>query len=94
MASLWTHHQELTDGEGKCSVPMWAGGCPAGFCDASAYGNQTADGKQRYDGYVMALACYRHGGPKKEALAADLCEHGKGRTDYCQSCGRIEGTAP
>ena len=40
MASLSQHHQSLNNGVGKCSVPMWMGGCPAGFCDEPAYGKQ------------------------------------------------------
>ena len=70
------HHHELTDGVGKCSVPMWAGGCPAGFCDEPAYGEpepsetyrlggygeiRREDG--RYAGYVPGLACWNHAGP-------------------------------
>jgi len=76
MAATMKHHRELTDGVGKCSVPMWSGGCPAGFCDEPAYGERPdspmvyhsgkghdvrADGK--YDGYVPGLACPMHGGP-------------------------------
>jgi len=78
MASMNRHHQTLDEnGEGKCSVPMWSGGCPSGFCDAPAYGDRPAcrsyynhaaqeemrlDG--RYNGYVPGLACHAHGGPK------------------------------
>lgn len=75
MSTLNSHHKELTDGVGKCSVPMWSGGVPAGFCDAVAYGPQLP-GQQRYgnwdhsygsmrwvDGYCSGLACYAHGGP-------------------------------
>ncbi len=77
MATLSKHHRELdAEGRGKCSVPMWMGGCPSGFCDAEAYGERPkcqelrdgytgrpfrVDGK--YDGYVPALACPAHGGP-------------------------------
>ena len=75
MSALWGHHRRLTNGVGKCSVPMWMGGCPAGFCDAPAYGERPpspeyhnaygdrfrADGK--YSGYVPGLACVGHGGP-------------------------------
>lgn len=61
---------------GRCSVPMWADGLPAGTCNEKAYGvrphsrmwmNHAAgrmmreDG--RYDGYVPGLACPSHGGP-------------------------------
>lgn len=78
MSSLSDHHRELKDGVGKCSVPMWAGGCPNGFCDEDAYGERPEcgtwynhaigeemrdDGK--YAGYVPALACPGHGGPDK-----------------------------
>ena len=71
------HHQELTNGVGKCSVPMWCCGLPAGFCDNEAYGERP-QGKtiRRWDGfeyredglyadYVPGLACPIHGGPKK-----------------------------
>ena len=75
MATLCKWHTELTDGAGKCSVPMWSGGCPAGFCDEPAYGEQEP-GQERYGewnhargrfspGYCGGLACYRHGGPKE-----------------------------
>lgn len=63
MAVGQKHHRTLTDGVGKCSVPMWMGGCPAGFCDQPAYGEPTTHGQLRYEQYVPALACWRHGGP-------------------------------
>ncbi len=67
---LSSHHQNLTDGIGKCSVPMWMGGCPAGFCDKDAYGTETPAARDRHMRpntylYVPALACPRHGGPKE-----------------------------
>ncbi len=76
MATMSKHHQELTDGVGKCSVPMWMNGLPAGFCDEPAYGvppkteyyrdsqghMARVDGK--YHGYVPGLACRGHGGPE------------------------------
>ncbi len=79
MACMNRHHEELTDGEGRCSVPMWSGGCPAGFCDAPAFGRRPdspmsrdyegrsfrADG--RYSGYIPGLACPIHGGPNRPA---------------------------
>lgn len=78
MARLSDHHRTLINGIGKCSVPMWQCGCPAGFCDEPAYGERPA-GKQfrdaytgelkrldgRYNGYVPGLACPGHGGPTK-----------------------------
>lgn len=74
---LSKHHEELNElGEGKCSVPMWSMGAPAGFCDQPAYGVRppcreffniyTQDMRRedgRYSGYVPALACPGHGGP-------------------------------
>jgi hypothetical protein len=73
------HHKKLTNGVGKCSVPMWRGGMPAGFCDEPAYGMRPpcvsikngkgemirVDGK--YSGYAPFLACPAHGGPEKPA---------------------------
>ena len=67
-------HEELdASGVGRCGVPMWMDGLPAGFCDEPAYGNQEA-GQTRYGewqrgrflpGYSSALTCYNHGGPKQ-----------------------------
>lgn len=75
MSTISKHHKELTNGVGKCSVPMWMGGLPAGFCDNEAYGERPKGNK--YDGYVPALACPIHGGPeKKQALnLCDFCEN-------------------
>lgn len=77
MSRIGKQHEEVDEnGIGMCSVPMWMGGSPAGFCDNPAYGfptksprifnygimrEQRLDGK--YDGYVPALACPGHGGP-------------------------------
>ena len=64
-------------GEGRCSVPMWCMGLPAGFCDEPAYGTRPEcrmwrdvhSGEMmredlRYSGYVPHLACPMHGGPR------------------------------
>jgi hypothetical protein len=77
VSALSKWHREVDEmGEGKCSVPMWSGGCPDGFCDRPAYGEPPPgktirrwDGYEyredgRYAGYVPALACVAHGGPK------------------------------
>lgn len=64
MAVCSKYHKELTNGVGKCSVPMWCNGVPAGFCDEPAFGEQTEKGKRRYTDYAPYLACLRHGGPK------------------------------
>ena len=83
MARLSRHHEVLTDGIGKCSVPVWIGGCPAGFCDEPAYGKQE-EGQMRhggwyrtprvwFPGYCAGLACYAHGGPKAyETRSSDV----------------------
>lgn len=76
MSQTSKHHHQLTNGVGKCSVPMFQGGCPSGFCDKPAYGerpkcetffNHAAGERQRldlrYNGYVPGLACEDHGGP-------------------------------
>ena len=76
------HHRTLNDqGEGKCSVPAWIMGMPAGFCDEPAYGkpvpsktyrvaytNELRRFDGRYSGYVPALACPGHGGPRVRAF--------------------------
>lgn len=82
MARLSEHHTTLTDGVGKCSVPMWSGGCPDGFCDEPAYGNyiegatfrdgytgevRRTDGK--WLGYATGLCCPRHSGPKPDTAS-------------------------
>lgn len=61
---------------GKCSVPMWMGGFPAGTCGKPAFGEyipgptfrDAYTGKvERFDrkwhGYCPGLACEHHGGP-------------------------------
>lgn len=64
MVSLMEHHKRIVHGEGKCSVPMWSGGVPAGFCDLRAYGERVH--LDQYGGYVTGLACEQHGGPTLE----------------------------
>lgn len=67
MARTNRRHEEIVHGSGKCSVPMWVfPGYPAGFCDHPAFGEQTKEGRRRYDHYVPALACVHHGGPTLE----------------------------
>ncbi len=65
MAQCGKWHKEIDPavGHGKCSVPMWTNGVPAGFCDHPAYGEQTKEGKKRYNSYGF-LACRFHGGPR------------------------------
>lgn len=85
MASMSSRHKPgVPFGEGRCSVPMWCNGMPAGFCDEPAYGERPPcreyrdaygearrlDGK--YNGYVPGLACPNHGGPTREKALAEL----------------------
>ena len=69
-------HKKLKDGKGKCSVPMWCNGIPAGFCNMDAFGHRpepeyywtNSSGERsrsdlKYDGHVPGLACPAHGGP-------------------------------
>ena len=88
MSTLSECHKKLTNGVGKCSVPMWGGGMPAGFCDDEAYSRQTEEDRQWRDGtnryiYVPALACPAHGGHKKKK-ALNLCDYCK---KYIAECG-------
>lgn len=83
MSTLNQHHSQLDDmGFGKCSVPMWSGGCPSGFCDKPAFGvpphspmrmnycsGQMNREDMRYAGHVPALACPGHGGPRSRVFA-------------------------
>lgn len=76
------HHHKLTDGVGKCSVPMWRNGLPDGFCNKPAYGPQEEDQRRHgnyrsYDGkwmpgYCSGLACYEHGGPREMCAGTDI----------------------
>jgi hypothetical protein len=88
VSALLEHHRTLTHGVGKCSLPMWIDGMPAGFCDAPAYGNPTTEGRQRtarwengraFPLYIPALACPAHGGP----ALRDVAHLG----DPCRGCG-------
>ena len=71
------HDDAIAGVMGRCSVPMWAAGIPAGTCDRKAYGERPpsrlwmnyAAGRMmredlRFDGYVPGLACPDHGGPE------------------------------
>lgn len=81
MSQLQQHHNETdSEGVGRCSVPMWQSGGPAGFCDRPAYGKRPNaavhrrwDGFEwrddgRYAGYVPGLACVHHGGPNSRVF--------------------------
>ena len=76
MSRTSEHHHKLVNGKGKCSVPMWCGGSPAGFCDKPAFGEPTkcrmiwnaylgeyVRDDNKYNGYAPGLVCVGHGGP-------------------------------
>jgi hypothetical protein len=73
MATMSEHHKRTTNGVGRCSVPMWMGGLPAGFCDCEAFGRQTPEYLAQFKymtwpnaprpAYASGLACPIHGGP-------------------------------
>ena len=97
MSRLSETHEELIDGVGKCSVPMWVyPGIPAGFCDELAYGRppkcemyRDRSGKlrridNRYDGHVPGLACPGHGGPSEKVESA------RDREDKSEAFKRVE----
>jgi len=78
MACMSKKHEELnSDGFGACSVPMWQGGLPGGFCDERAFGKQTQEYldsfpswnyKYRMPVYAPSLACVSHGGPECDGI--------------------------
>ena len=92
------HHHKLTDGKGKCSVPMWCQGLPAGFCDKDAFGDQTKEYLSRFPkwnreynrpAYAPGLACPSHGGPKCPGIEIEPgvfsgCDQSGGD---CPTCG-------
>lgn len=103
MARLSDNHRILTNGKGKCSVPMWCGGMPSGFCDADAFGEyipgpmfrdgwtgerRRLDGK--YSGYVSGLACPNHGGPPCPGLEIEpgVWSGCTGLGSDCPTCGK------
>lgn len=99
---LSEHHKILKDGKGKCSVPMWRNGVPAGFCDQDAFGppvpsarwtdgygrTHRIDGK--YDGYVPGLACPAHGGPPCPGIEIEpgVWSGCSGTGGDCPTCGK------
>ena len=83
------HHKKLTNGVGKCSVPMWTNGCPNGFCNEPAYSEQTEEDRRFREMsnrflYVPALACPAHGGLEKK-VALHLCTYCKNDFAICKS---------
>lgn len=52
------------NGVGLCSVRVFRGGLPGGFCNEPAYGEQTEEGKLKCKDVAVGLACPAHGGPQ------------------------------
>lgn len=102
MSCTQDHHHKLTNHSGKCSVPMYRGGFPDGFCDKPAFGDYI-DTKERYprgphrgermdnkfDGYVPGLACQGHGGPPCPGLEIEpgVFSGCSQDGDDCPTCG-------
>ena len=61
---------ELAWKGGKCRVPMWMAGCPAGYCGEAALGPQLPQSVLREwrgwtdSPYSNGPCCAMHGGPK------------------------------
>jgi len=88
MARCGEGHKTLTNGKGKCSVPMWCNGIPAGFCNKDAFGPQAE--KWRDLGYAPFLACPGHGGPRCPGFEIEPgvysgCDQSAGD---CPTCGK------
>ena len=68
MAVCGNSHKELNEhGYGKCSVPMWSMGMPAGFCDERAFGvrQDCETFRDRYGEIHRMYGKYAgHGGPE------------------------------
>lgn len=74
MSTICDHHKPKAGVTGKCSVPLFSGGGPDGFCDRDAYGQQFTDlapvmapqyGPNNRMPYAPGLACSHHGGPSE-----------------------------
>lgn len=57
---------------GRCQVPMWMGGLPAGHCDRPAFGPQLPDRYLNHArgglfelAYCVGPCCPGHGGPRE-----------------------------
>ena len=51
MSRMHEHHKPKCGVDGKCSVPMFSGYGPAGFCDKDAFGEQYEPGSKYAPGH-------------------------------------------
>lgn len=70
------HHRPKAGVTGKCGVPMWSGGCPAGFCDKEAYSQFSLRVDPKHTPYSAGLRCSAHGGA--DALGIRINREGVG----------------
>lgn len=74
---------------GKCRVPMWIMGCPAGHCGEQAFGPQLPMEILRLSGwpdrpYCFGPCCPKHGGPREgEEILFQDGYTGEGRPMWC-----------
>lgn len=83
MARLSDHHKPVCGVEGKCSVPMFDGYGPSGFCDRPAYGEQYDFGSGYEDPSWLRPGQWAGGGGRSRPYAPGLCcdAHGGPRAD-------------
>lgn len=76
MSRISDHHVAKCGVEGKCSVPMWQGGLPGGFCDRPAWGEQFAFGSGYEDPSWLRPGQWAGGGGRQKPYAPGLaCDH-------------------
>lgn len=83
MSRIGEQHRAKCGVEGKCSVPMFGGYGPAGFCDRPAWGQQYDFGSGYEDPSWLAPGQWAGGGGRQRPYAPDLCcdHHGGPRAD-------------
>lgn len=73
MSRLAEHHMPKAGVIGKCSVALFNGAGPAGFCDRDAYGQQYTGSLSQFFGnnrapLAMGYCCKIHGGAGEEDI--------------------------
>jgi hypothetical protein len=62
----------------------------AGTHFLTAYGNKRGGKRKKYP-TAESFKKEIWASEETKAQEADVCEHGRGMTDYCQPCGRVNG---